>query len=75
MLHLSRQKLNVAGRQNNVPEPLSSGLTTFLPDAFFGAFALLPDFSLAFRWLAMVRRDAAHRRHAVDLTTPARMQT
>ena len=75
MLHLSRPKFDVFSRHNNVPDPLSSGLTTFLSVDLFGALALRPVFSSAFKCLAMVRRDAAHRRHAVDRTTPARMQT
>jgi hypothetical protein len=37
--------------------------------------ALRPGFSKAFGCLAIVRRDAAHRRHAVVRTTPARQQT
>jgi len=75
VLHLSRLKFDVFARHNNVPDPLSSGLTTVLFAALFGALGFRPDFSNAFRCLAMVRSDAAHRRHAVDRTTPARMQT
>lgn len=43
-LHLSRPKFDVFSRHNNVPDPLSSGLTTFLPAALFCALALRPQF-------------------------------
>jgi hypothetical protein len=72
VLHLSRPKFDVPDRYNNVPGPPSSGFTTVFAAADFAATALRAGFSKAFRCLAMVRSDAAHRRHAVVRTTPAR---
>ena len=72
VLHLSRPKFDVFRRYNNVPGPPSSGFTTVFAAADFAATALRAGFSMAFRCLAMVRSDAAHLRHAVVRTTPAR---
>ncbi len=72
LLHLSRPKFDGSVRYNNVPGPPPSGLTTGFAARGFADADLRPNFSLAFRCLAMVSSDAAHRRHAVVRTTPAR---
>ena len=72
VLHLSRPKFDVVRRYNNLPDPPPSGLTTGFAVADFAATARRAGFSKAFRCLAMVSSDAAHRRHAVVRTTPAR---
>ena len=72
VMHLSRPKFDVFRRYNNVPGPPLPGFATGFAVADFAATALRAGFSMAFRCLAMVRSDAAHRRHAVVRTTPAR---